>query len=225
VKLSRGTRSAFIVLPLLAIVIWLGVWQLHRLAWKEDLLAHLQASQAAPALLYQGRPVSEFEHLAVEGRLQVDNPLYLYGRTKDGVAGVHVFAVLERDGAPLLVDRGFIPLPIDETLARAPDPQNRIVGIVRRQPKQRWYEPKNDLARNQWYWPDLPTMADALHVPVPLDFYVEATEPTAVKGPEPTGQLIIGNITNHHLQYAITWFALAATMVIMWVLALRQKRL
>jgi surfeit locus 1 family protein len=226
--IGRKTRATLVALPLLAILIGLGCWQLHRLAWKEDLLHRLQAGIDAPATLYQGRPVSEFQHLTVEGRLQADQPLYLYARTKDGVAGVHVFAVLERDGAPLLVDRGFVPSstngPIDAKLATAPASQNKVTGVVRRQAAKLWYEPANDAARNQWYWPDLPAMADAQHLPMPLDFYLEATEPTAATGPEPTGQLIIGHITNNHLQYAITWFALAGVLVIIWGISLLPKR-
>ena len=221
--ITSRARATLVALPLLGVLIGLGCWQLHRLAWKEDLLARLQTGLDSPAQLYAGQKVEEFQLVRVEGHLLADQPLYLYARTKDGVAGVHVFALLERNGPPLVVDRGFLPLPVNPELATALASQS-ITGVVRRQSHKLWYEPANDPARNEWYWPDLPAMAATAHLEEPLDFFIEATEPASSKGPEPTGQLILSHIRNDHLQYALTWFTLAGVLLIIWGLSLRTNR-
>ena len=220
--IAGRVRATLVALPLFGILIGLGCWQLQRLTWKEALLSHIRDGLAAPAALYTGQPVAEFEAVCFEGHLLADRPLYLYARTKDGVAGVHVFALLEREGPPLVVDRGFLPLPIDPKLAMAPG-NPAISGVVRQQRHKLWYEPKNDPAKNEWYWPDLPAMAATAQLGSPLDFFIEATAPTADNGPEPTGQLILSNIHNDHFQYALTWFALAAVLVAIWAISLRKK--
>ncbi len=219
----KTVTSTLVFLPLFATLLALGIWQVQRLHWKTTLIAQITAGLNAPAEALQSETPPEFYHVKAAGRLLNDKPLFVYGRTKDGNAGVHVFTALQRaDGPPLIVDRGFVKLPIDPAKGTAPS-TGQIDGIVRLSSGKAWFDPPNDRARNQWYWPDLPAMAKAIGVGAPEPFYIEAITPTAQDGPKPTGADILPNIRNEHLQYAITWFSLAGVLAVIYGMSLRGK--
>jgi surfeit locus 1 family protein len=120
----------------------------------------------------------------------------------------------------VLVDRGFLPFPIDQ--ARATQPYAGTVdGLVRQPPsngKAAWYDvADNNPGKNQWYRVDIAAMAEALGLGHAAPVYLEVLQPTGAHGPVPTGQRILGNIRNEHLQYAITWFALAGALAVIYV--------
>jgi surfeit locus 1 family protein len=95
----------------------------------------------------------------------------------------------------------------------------RITGLIREVPAPAMFTPANDAARNLWYWPDIATMTDAAYRDAPgttmtaLPFWIDADVQ-----PEPPGGLPKGGATrlelpNRHLEYAITWYGLALTLI------------
>lgn len=211
-----------IALPAFLVLVGLGVWQLERLAWKQDLIQELSERMAAPPIALPGDladPTLEFRRVTVTGRFLHERELYLPGKTYKGTHGQWVVTplVLE-DGRALLVNRGWVP----DRYAR---PETRkegllagtvtVEGIIRLPGWQGWESarPDNAAAANVWYYFDLPAMAAAAGLENPVTaVYVEAL------GDESTGLLPIGldrdvELPNDHLQYAITWFALALTLL------------
>ncbi len=83
--------------------------------------------------------------------------------------------------------------------------------------------PDNAPERNHWYYFDLQAMAAAAGLERPVqEFYVEAL------GSEATGLLPIGlelqvRLPNDHLQYAITWFALALALAAIYLLSQSRR--
>ena len=128
----------------------------------------------------------------------------------------HVFAVLTRTGKPsILIDRGFLPTPSGTEAVASPTLSDTTVeGIVRPGTGKAWFDVANNPGKNQWFWIDPAGMARAAGVPSLLPTYIEATGPTgdATNRPMPTGDRLLGSIRNEHLNYAITWFSLAATL-------------
>ncbi len=220
-----------------AVLIGLGLWQLDRLQWKEDMLARISAGIALPAqdfatVYNTSSNQPDFRHVSLDGAVISQKPLFVYGRTRDGVAGVHVLCLVEATGGlHVLLDRGFVSLPVDEKKADAPVtfPVDGVVRVA--QPKAR-FEPQNDAAKNQWFWMDVTDMTRALRpddhagsaksLDDVIDLqglagvYVEALKPTAPDGPVPTADHLLENIPNNHLQYAITWFSLASVLIVMY---------
>jgi surfeit locus 1 family protein len=225
---SLVTLAAFIVL------IVLGTWQLERKAWKEGLIAQIAARvHAGPVPLpagpsTHGRDDLEYLHVSASGRFHHDKERYLYAPTQGG-PGWHVYTPLELEPQRIVwVNRGWVP-----ELRKAPDtrPQGQVPGevevrgLVRLQVRPGWFTPQNDPARNLWYWPDIAAMtASAFPAgpqtgpgrpqrPVPLPLVLEADAQ-----PEPPGGLPRGGVTrlelpNRHLEYAVTWYGLAGTLV------------
>ncbi|MDO8380812.1 SURF1 family protein [Phenylobacterium sp.] len=208
-----------------AILVWLGTWQLQRLAWKQDLLARVAALQAAPAKPL-GPALDALAHGANADftRVVVDCPglgsapyLELYSVRESG-AGLRLISACVVESAKyrtILVDRGFVA---DTISARPPvdlvdRTPVRLAGVLRSPDKASFVTPKNDLAGNHWYSRDIPAMAAHLKAPSPAPIILAAetsSNPTwqALK-PEP----LPAEIPNRHLEYALTWFGLAGALV------------
>lgn len=235
---SRGFPVAMTLFAAVcfAILIGLGVWQLQRLKWKEALLAHIAALQTAKAqpigavldALGQGRDV-DFTRVSVTCPGLASAPaLELYG-LKDGQAGsrlISACAVASANYRTVLVDRGFVP----DTVAQRPpvNPTDQtpvaLIGVLRKPDRATFVTPKNGVAANRWFWRDVAAMARQLHAPQPAPVFLFAetsTNPTftgLVPAPVPT------DIPNRHLEYALTWFGLAAALAGVYVASLLRRR-
>ena len=119
----------------------------------------------------------------------------------------------------------------DAARTRQRRPEGQVAGIVtvdgaiRAPGVQHWLQPDNEPAQNIWFWSDLPAMA-ACGASRPPDKLVPVFL-EAGPAPDPGGLPIGGqtkvNLPNDHLQYAITWYALAAALAVIYVLYHRQR--
>jgi surfeit locus 1 family protein len=114
-------------------------------------------------------------------------------------------------GSIVIVDRGFIPLDRKDPATRPQCEQKGsvdIVGIVRWPETRGLFTPADDSAGNVWYLRDIKAMAAAKHWATAAPFYIEQESPVPPGGWPKPGKLIV-NLPDNHLQYAVTWFALA----------------
>lgn len=218
--------TGILVLIALAILISLGTWQVERLHWKEGLLADIAARQvAAPmpladieAMAASGGDI-EYCKVTVTGRY-INNKERHFFATWRGQTGFYVYTPLElADGRALLVNRGFVPYENKEPEMRMQGQltdQQTVTGLAREKlpGKPSWVVPDNDIAKNIFYWKDLDVMAESVGLEKArvIPFFVDADST-----PNPAG-LPIGGVTqvdlpNDHLQYAFTWYGLAAVLV------------
>lgn len=218
-----------------AILVGLGAWQLQRLQWKEGLIAERDARlNSAPVSLARAledfdadRPV-EFLKVEASGAFQHNAELFMLA-TEGGVPGFQVVTpFVSKDGIIVLIDRGFIPEPLKDPAKRPesrPAGEVSVVGVLRRHVKSRGpFTPDNDPEANIWYWWDIPSML--AHASVAPDARVApfALHLLPGGGPRtlPAPVAFDEGLTNNHLQYALTWFALAIILVIMSGLLIRQ---
>ena len=119
----------------------------------------------------------------------------------------------QADGRVIFVDRGFVPADLKDPAKRA---AGQLAGTVRvdrpasaaAAAKPSWFLPDNRPERNFWFWIDLPAMAAADRLSDVAPFYIVA-DATPNPGGWPKGSETAQPLPNNHLQYAITWFALA----------------
>lgn len=226
--LTIAALAAFLVL------IGLGTWQLERRQWKEDLIAARDAALAAPPVDLPGNADTarglEFHRVRATGTFLHDRELFLNATERSrGSAGYLVLTPLRlASGAVVLVERGWIPRDLRDRARRAsgnPAGEVAVEGILRLAPEGRpgWFVPDNDPAKNEWYFLDLAAMARAAGVPDALPFYVEAG-PAPNPGGYPLGGQANTELRNEHLQYAITWYCLAAALAVIYLLLLRRER-
>ena len=214
-------------LAALAILIGLGTWQLDRLAWKEDLIAEMQArSAAAPMPLPRdlADPALAYRKVRLRGQFLHDKELYLGARTHGGRAGLHIVTPMRlEDGRTLLVDRGWVPPerkdPASRAEGRMPGPLV-LEGVIRRGGwgGMEMFRPENQPEENLWLWLDLPAMAARAGLSGAVTAAYVAAGPAPNPGGYPIGGQTRIELANNHLQYAITWYALAAALLVIYVL-------
>jgi surfeit locus 1 family protein len=219
----------------LAVLIGLGVWQLQRLQWKEGLIAEIEArSHAEPISLKEavtraqtGEDVS-YVRVRVDGKFDNGKERYLFA-VSDGAPGWHVITPLTTSGGDrVLIDRGFVPDAFRDPASR---PQGELTDVVtvtalaRPSETQGVFIPNNEPERNRWFWRDLAAMAQSMFgssVPAVAPFFLEA-ERSDIPGGWPLGGQTRLDRPNNHLQYAITWFALAFCLVVIYVIYVRSR--
>jgi surfeit locus 1 family protein len=216
--------TAATLLAFLALVA-LGTWQLERLAWKRDLIATRQAQLAAPA---EPLPATasdwrawDFRVTIVHGGFRHDLEQLFGVAAIDGRVGHHVLTPLVRpDGVAVLIDRGWVPADQTHPAARRAGQLEGPVGIrgiarYRADDRPGWFTPDNRPEQSLWYWYDLGALERTLRLPL-LPVVVEADAT-----PNPGGLPLAGRtrteLPNSHLQYAITWYGLAAGLLVIWV--------
>jgi surfeit locus 1 family protein len=217
-----------------AILIGLGVWQLQRLKWKEGILAHVAALQAArpvdigPVLdgAAHGRDVNFTKVSATCPGLATAPFLQLYAIGPTGQAGWRLISACPVDSAAyrtVLVDRGFVPdtaqaRPKVDPAAAAP---LKLTGVLRTPERASVFAPKN--RPDRWFSRDVPAMAAALHAPQPAPAFLYAETSSnpdlAVLTPAP----LPADIPNRHFEYALTWFGLAGALLAVYAAALFRR--
>ncbi|MBV8777628.1 MAG: SURF1 family protein [Alphaproteobacteria bacterium] len=216
-----------LTVPAVLILAALGLWQLQRLQWKEDLIAQRTAAAAAapiapPQTLAEAQ-AEPFRRVVAQGVFAHDKELYLAASSEGGGAGYQVLTPLRMtDGRTIIVNRGFVPQEIKEPAKRAAGQvagDVRVAGLLRLPPdvKPTFFLPDNRPDLNLWFWIDLPAMARAGGVSDALPFYIDADK-TANPGGWPKGGVTRLELPNNHLQYAITWFALGMALTVIYVL-------
>jgi surfeit locus 1 family protein len=223
---------SFFALGALVVLLGLGTWQVERLVWKEGLIAARRAAVAAPPValpssLAPARAL-EYHHVGARGHFLNDRELYLGATSEDGRPGYHVVTPLVLDdGRVLLIERGFVPQQRKDPASRAAgeiEGEVTVTGLLRMPPagKPNWFVPDNNAERNYWFYVDIPAMAAAARVENALPFYVDA-DATPNPGGLPEGGQTRLDLPNNHLQYAITWYALAAGLIVVYAVFIRRR--
>lgn len=230
-KRSKNVIKTVVTIVLLIVVLAtllsLGTWQVKRLAWKEALLADIDAKMKAPSAdldaittdLASGNPI-DYRPLKVSGVFQHDAEQFFFA-TYEGQSGFYVYTPLQLvDGQYLFVNRGFVPYDRkdrDTRLDGEVEGQVVVTGLARSRltKKPSMMVPDNDPAKNIFYWKDLDAMAANAGLPRQkvLQLFLDA-DATPNPGGLPVGGVTQINFPNNHLQYAITWYGLAAALVV-----------
>ncbi len=210
----------------LAILLALGTWQLDRKAWKEDLIRRILAQTRAapvapPAPEAWDAARDEFRHVRMSGRFRNDRETLVHGLAAGdapgrALQGYSVITPFVRDGGgTVLVNRGFVPTELRTPGDRRDgliEDATTVTGILRASAPRTMFVPAPDPVRDEWFNRDLVAIAAARGIPDPAPYLVEAD---AVPGETtwPRGGQLRVDLPNNHLQYAFTWFGLAACLV------------
>jgi cytochrome oxidase assembly protein ShyY1 len=238
---NRGVLiPALIVLAMLGVMIGLGFWQLERLAWKEGLIATLGQRLSAPPVSLpshaQWRTLSastdEFTRVTLRGHYIPSTEARVYsGGTslRDDIKGPGYFAFAPlrlADGSVVVVNRGHVSNP-------SPDASLKPIGVSRgaveldgvlRWPEQPAmlitpYSERQDL----WFVRDQRAMAARYGWGDVAPFYIDLESPAPPGGTPRPGPLTV-KLRNDHFGYALTWFGLAAVLLVVFVVWAKNRR-
>lgn len=191
-----------------AILIGLGNWQMRRLAWKNAVIAEIDRRIAEAPVAVPADPVPDtdrYRPVTFSGRLTGKEVHVLTSIEGEG-AGYRVIAVFEEDsGRRLLVELGFLR-QADKSTAATTMPITGT-GNIHWPDEVDGFTPEPDLVNNIWFARDVPVIAQALDAE---PFLIVSSSLTGTARDLTAMPVKSSAIKNDHLEYALTWYLLAA---------------
>jgi surfeit locus 1 family protein len=214
---------ALVALAGVVVLISLGIWQLHRLAWKEALIARIEARAKAPPTPLP--PQSEwpalkpddyeYRHVILRGRFDGREALVFRGsgpEAGEGPGYLLLAPLLLPDGSAVIINRGFVPSAAKDLATHAPPAgEATVTGLVREPEPRNLFTPADQPEKNLWFTRDPGAIAGHFGLSRAAPFSVDADysgDPKAL----PRGGTTVIAFPNSHLGYALTWFGLAAAL-------------
>ncbi|HUA79220.1 MAG TPA: SURF1 family protein [Dyella sp.] len=199
----------------------LGNWQVRRLAWKRDLIVHVDQRVHAPPIAPPARDQwpgvnadkDEYLHVHLRGEFLHDKQTLVWTASDEG-SGFWVITPLRMaDGSIVLINRGFAPedwCGRDAHCAPGPTGETAVTGLLRISEPSAFLR-RNDPAHNTWYTRDVPAIAAARGLTDVAPYFVDAdASPSVGDRPQwPEGGKTVIQFPNNHLSYLITWYLLA----------------
>jgi cytochrome oxidase assembly protein ShyY1 len=240
----RGFGFGIFTLAMVALFIGLGVWQLQRRTDKHALIAALTERLAAePAPLPPPSQwsaltpaVDEFRRVRFEATYETvpDAMVYSSGSAvREDVSGPGTWAFLPArlpTGETVVVNAGFVQNTMqdraveDRAVARlVTGARVALTGYLRFPEAAGVLTPAQNPATRLWFSRDHLAMAHALGWGEVAPFYIDLEAPVPASGIPKPGPLEV-HLKDDHMQYAITWFALAAAVAIAFAVSWRGQR-
>jgi surfeit locus 1 family protein len=129
-----------------------------------------------------------------------------------------------------MVNRGFVPDDRKDAKSRADGQISgpvEIIGALRWPDTRYWFTPNDDATHNLWFNRDPHAIAAAKGLGDVAPFFVEMEAPVPPGGLPIPGKIVV-NLPDNHLQYAITWYGLAAALVgvfAVWAFGSRNRKI
>jgi len=222
----------------IGVLVALGIWQLDRKAWKENLIATVSARLNQPPQPLPARATwssltqadNEYRRVAFTAQFLPGEEALVYTagsafRPDVQGPGYWVFEPARLAGGSIvIIDRGFVPFVGKGAAPHAAAPQGAvdIVGVMRWPDQRGLFTPADEPQNNVWYVRDPGLMAKALHWQDFAPFYIEQESPAPEGGLPKPGKLAVA-LPDNHLQYAITWFGLAAGLAGVYLVWLKRR--
>ncbi|WP_298497701.1 SURF1 family protein [uncultured Maritimibacter sp.] len=218
--MKKQIVTGFLLLAGFAVFVSLGVWQLQRLAWKEGVLAEIEARIGADPVPLPEETDPEADRylpVTVSGTMEEGELHVLVSHVDYGPGFRIISPFVNEDGRKILIDRGFVPD------AKKADPHQTgemtVTGNLHWPDERDSFTPADDPQANYWYARDVDAMSAALDTDPLLVIARTETDPAILPLP-----VTSEGIRNKHFEYAMTWFLFAATWVGMTGFALWRIR-
>ena len=207
-KLLFSVFVYFIILTLLS----LGFWQIYRLNWKLELIEQIENSLKNNPVELSNNENKNYLRIKTSGEIDFDKQIYLYNLNDAGKPGFEVVNPIKIGDENYLMNRGWIPFEKKGLPEINLVDQNQIVGTLMLQAKSSSFKPENDIEKNYWF---------TLNREDILKFTGRNFSDYVIylngeyKIPKP--RVITAKISNNHKKYAITWFSMAISILLIYL--------
>jgi len=204
----------FIILVLLS----LGSWQLYRLNWKLNLISEIENSLKNDPVELSKSNKKNYLRIKTSGQIDFDKQIYLYNLNKSGKPGFEVINPILIGNENYLINRGWISFDQKDQSEINFVNEDNIIGTLKIQSKANSFKPENDIEKNYWFTLN----RDDVFKYTGKNFsnfiiYLNGD----YKTPEP--KVITANISNNHKKYAITWFSMAISILLIYLYFRRKN--
>ena len=203
--------SVFIIF-FIFVFIALGTWQVIRLNWKNNLILEIENSLKNPPVQLSQSNQQNYLKIKTSGRVDFEKQIYLYNLNDSGTPGFEVLNPIVIDGENYLLNRGWIPFEKKDTPEINILDQNTIEGTLKTQGRKNIFKPDNDIKENYWF--SLNREDISKFTGKEFSKYIIYLDGN-YKFPRPIK--ITANISNNHKKYAMTWFSLAISILLLYL--------
>jgi surfeit locus 1 family protein len=203
--------SVFIIFFILVFVA-LGSWQIVRLNWKNNLILEIENSLKNPPVELTNSNVENYLKIKTSGSIDLEKQIYLYNLNDTGTPGFEVINPILINDTNYLINRGWIPFEKKNSQEINVFDEKDIIGTLKLQGRKNIFKPDNDLEENYWF---------SLNREDILKFTGKEFSKYIIylngnyQVPKP--KKITANISNNHQKYALTWFSLAISILLLYL--------
>ena len=190
----------------------LGSWQLYRLNWKLDLISEIENSLKINPVELSKSNNKNYLRIKTSGTIDFDKQIYLYNLNNSGKPGFEVINPILIGNENYLINRGWIPFDKKDKAEINLINTNSIIGTLKKQSKANSFKPENDIEKNYWFTLDRDDIFS--YTGKKFSKYIIYINGD-YKTPEP--KVITANISNNHKKYAITWFSMAISILLIYL--------
>ena len=203
--------SVFVIFFIL-IFIGLGSWQIIRLNWKNNLIFEIENSLKNQPVELRSSTEENYLKIKTSGVIDFERQIYLYSLNDTGTPGFEVINPILINDINYLINRGWIPFEKKNSQEINVFDENDIIGTLKLQGRKNIFKPDNDLEENYWF---------SLNRKDILKFTGKEFSKYIIyldgNYQVPIPKKITANISNNHLKYALTWFSLAISILMLYL--------
>ena len=213
----------FIFLFISFVTFILGVWQLYRLNWKNDLMENINNSINAPKNFDNNEKYEELITVSLNNEFNfIENPIFLESKTQQGKVGYHaVLPLTYNDNFYSVINLGWIsdkdPEKIKNILEKIKNKDSFYAYTRHLVDKRQFFVPENQLDDNIWFSILKSDIERYYKSNFNSSYYFVLFDPRIKPDINP-----LAFLRNNHLNYSITWFLLSLSSAIM-ILIIRRK--
>jgi surfeit locus 1 family protein len=190
----------------------LGFWQLYRLSWKLDLINQIENSLKIDPVELKNVEKKNYLRIKTSGQIDFEKQIYLYNLNETGKPGFEVINPIKIGNEDYLINRGWISFDQKNKPEINVVDQKNIIGTLMLQSKSSSFKPKNEVDKNYWFTLDREDI---------LKFTGKNFSKYIIylngnyENPRP--RVITAKISNNHKKYAITWFSMAISILLIYL--------
>ena len=198
----------FIILILFS----LGSWQLYRLNWKLNLINEIEKSLKNDPVELSKIDKKNYLRIKTAGTINLEKQIYLYNLNDNGKPGFEVVNPIVIENENYLINRGWIPFDKKDKPGINFFNEENIIGILRLQTKASIFKPENDIKNNYWFTLNRDDIFK--YTGKKFSNYI-----IYINGDYeiPKPKIITTTISNNHKKYAITWFSMAISILLIYL--------
>jgi len=185
---------------------------LYRLSWKLDLINQIENSLKIDPVELQNVEKKNYLRIKTSGQIDFEKQIYLYNLNETGKPGFEVINPIKIGNEDYLINRGWISFDKKNKPEINIVDQKNIIGTLMLQSKSSSFKPKNELDKNYWFTLDREDI---------LKFTGKNFSKYIIylngnyENPRP--RVITAKISNNHKKYAITWFSMAISILLIYL--------
>ena len=185
---------------------------MYRLSWKLDLINQIENSLKVEPIELQNVEKKNYLRIKTSGQIDFEKQIYLYNLNETGKPGFEVINPIKVGNEDYLINRGWISFDQKNKPEINVVDQKNIIGTLMLQSKSSSFKPKNEVDKNYWFTLDREDI---------LKFTGKNFSKYIIylngnyENPRP--RVITAKISNNHKKYAITWFSMAISILLIYL--------